>query len=207
MRVIEKLALALVGALLVAGPTSAQSPCTPLNQDIEIGSTLASAGFFANLSNSSSSINYRMDDLLDRAKVAAAKVQKAENQCARSCGGAVVAVFFQSIPNKTLSEYDEASDCDRLLKATTANPIVYRQRAFPDEDEAKEWYNDLTQGDGADGEDLYQRCPGKCSPTYASEGYQKDGKFIVTTSIVCGHARDKDDNQYRLNASLRWVCP
>ena len=207
MRVAVKTAIVLLGALLFGNSGTAQTKCTPLNEDVEVGSTLASAGFFANLSNSSSSIHYRMDDLLDRAKAAARKVTQQEADCARSCGDPVVAVFFQSVPNKTLTEYDEASVCDKLLADTTANPIVYGNRSFPEEDEAKDWYNDLTQGDGADGEDLYKRCPGKCSPTYASEGYQKDGKFIVTTSIVCGHARDKDDNQYRLNASLRWVCP
>jgi hypothetical protein len=106
----------------------------------------------------------------------------------------------------TLPEYEDSPSCQRLLEATRQQPIVYDNRQFDTRDDAEEWYNDLTQGDGADGEDLYNRCPGQCSPSYSSVIYRKNGKFVITTSIVCGHARDKDDNQYRLTSSLRWMC-
>jgi hypothetical protein len=105
-----------------------------------------------------------------------------------------------------LPEYEDSPSCQRLLEATQQQPIVYGNRQFDTQDDAEEWYNDLTQGDGADGEDLYSRCPGQCSPSYSSVIYRKSGQFVITTSIICGHARDKDDNQYRLTSSLRWIC-
>jgi hypothetical protein len=106
----------------------------------------------------------------------------------------------------TLPEYEDSPSCQKLLEATKQQPISYSNREFNTQDDAEEWYNDLTQGDGTDGEDLYNRCPGQCSPSYTSIIHRRNGKFLITTSIICGHARDKDDNQYRLTSSLRWMC-
>jgi hypothetical protein len=202
-------ALGVVVALSVslARPAIGQPKCAPLNVDIPIRSTLASASFFANIRNSDDSIRFRMDELLTQAKAAAHERYTQESTCRRDCTNAVVAVLFSSSPNKTLADYDETSTCQQIYEKTFKSPIVYDKRSFDSEDAAKDWYNDLTQGDGTDGEDLYEKCPGKCSPSYSTTAYEDAGKFIVTTSIVCGHARDKDDNQYRLNAALRWICP
>lgn len=201
------LGLSIVASLSFSSTVMGQSKCSPLNVDIPIRTTLASAGFFANIRNSDDSIRFRMDELLTQAKAAAHERYTTENNCRRDCTNAVVAVIFSSSPNKTLTDYDETSSCQQLSDSTQKSPITYKNRAFDSEASAKEWYNDLTQGDGPDGEDLYEKCPGKCSPAYSSTAYEEGGKFIVTTSITCGHARDKDDNQYRLNAAIRWVCP
>ena len=185
----------------------AQAPCTPPQQDISIRTTLASAGFFDNLRNSDDSIRYQMDQLLSQSEARARELGQQKSPCVSpSCGSPVVAVVFSSAPNITLPEYEDSPSCQKLLEATRQQPIVYKDRDFDTQDEADEWYNDLTQGDGPDGEDLYNRCPGQCSPSYSSVIYRTSGKFIVTTSIICGHARDKNDNQYRLSSSLRWMC-
>jgi hypothetical protein len=184
-----------------------QSNCTPLNQEIPIRSTLASAGFFANFRNADHSINFLMDELLVQAHSEADKRIKLESSCDHSCASPVLATVFDSVPNVTLQDYDEISACQELFEKTKRAPIVYENRSFSSDQEAKDWYHDLTQGDGADGEDLYLRCPGACSPSYSSVAYKQLGRFNVTTSIICGHARDKDDGQYRLSASLRWLCP
>jgi len=148
-----------------------------------------------------------MDTLLGEAKAAAYKTAETPLPCPKACSKPVVAVVFTSSPNLALQDYDEHSTCLKLYDSTRASPIVYANRAFPSDQEAKEWYKELTQGDGPDGADLYERCPGRCSPSYSSTAYRREGQFVVTTSIVCGHARDKDDDQYRLTASLRWLCP
>jgi len=185
----------------------AQAPCTTPQQDISFRSTLASAGFFDNLRNSDDSIRHQMDLLLSQSESKASELAQQKSPCAASsCASPIVAVVFSSAPNITLPEYEDSPSCQKLLEATRQQPIVYGNREFNSQDEAEEWYNDLTQGDGVDGEDLYNRCPGQCSPSYSSGIYRKEGKLLVTTSILCGHARDKDDNQYRLNSSLRWMC-
>jgi len=189
------------------GQAFAQTPCTPLDSDIPVNSTLASAGFFANLSHASNSISYLMDKLITESETKAKELSQSEASCVRSCSSPLTAIVFTSTPNKTLPAYEDSPSCQRLLQDTQKTPIVYHGRTFDSQDDAEEWYNDLTQGDGADGEDLYARCPGQCSPAYSSIAYQHNGKFVVSTSIICGHARDKDDNQYKLTASVRWVCP
>lgn len=185
---------------------SANTPCTPHVQDTPIRSTLGSAGFFSNLRNAEHSINFQMDLLLDEAMERATQVSRNHPPCVKDCHVPRVAVVFKSSPNILLHDYEEASSCEKLLHKTTIEPIVYANRSFSSKDDAKKWYRDLTRGRGADGKDLYTRCPGLCSPSYSSMAFQKAGKFIVTTTIICGHARDKDDDQYLLSASLRWLC-
>lgn len=184
----------------------AQAPCTPPQPDISIRSTLASAGFFDNLRNSDDSIRHQMDQLLSQSENKASEIVTQKSPCSSSCSSPLVAVVFSSSPNMTLPQYEDSPTCQKLLETTKQQPIVYSGRVFETQNDAEEWYNDLTQGDGTDGEDLYNRCPGQCSPSYTSVIYRQGGKFVITTSIVCGHARDKDDNQYRLSSSLRWMC-
>lgn len=201
--VVLLLSLSYTSYLSVATPRN----CSPLNTDIPVRSTLASAGFFANLSHASNSISFLMDKLITESENKAKEIVSSETGCSRSCPNALTAVVFTSLPNKTLPDHDDAVTCAKLYQTTQQNPIQYQNRTFDTQEEAEDWYNDLTQGDGSDGEDLYTRCPGACSPAYSSVTYKQNGRFTVSTSIVCGHARDKDDNQYRLTASVRWICP
>jgi hypothetical protein len=194
-------------ALTASQEAAAVPPCTLPTQEIPVRTTLASAGFFANLRGAEHSINSRMDVLLGEAKAAAHKTAEYPLPCPKACAKPVVAVIFTSSPNLSLQDYDEHSTCQSLYEATRTSPIVYAHRVFSSDQDAKEWYKDLTQGDGPDGANLYERCPGSCSPSYSSTTYRQEDQFVVTTSIVCGHARDKDDDQYRLTASLRWLCP
>lgn len=200
--------LAVAYLFVSARVAVATPPCSPLlSEELPVRATLASAGFFANLRKADHSINVQMDSLLHEAKAAATRITTGPKPCMRACKEPIIAVLFESSPHTSLVDYDESSVCQGLYQATSIRPIVYTGRLFATDNEAKEWYKDLTQGDGPDGEDLYQRCPGRCSPAYSSTIYQNQSHYVVTTSIVCGHARDKDDNQYRLRAALRWICP
>jgi hypothetical protein len=200
--VFVSLLLSLTNGLVAYG----QSPCIQPTSDIPVGNTLASAGFFDNLRNSDDSIRFHMDELLSKSEARATQETQPPNPCAQTCVRPIVAIVFSSVPHMTLPAYEDSQACQKLLEETTKAPIVYGQRTFENQEEAEEWYNDLTQGDGTDGEDLYGRCPGSCSPAYSSLFYRVNNKLVVTTSIICGHARDKDDNQYRLTSSLRWMC-
>lgn len=207
------LALAVLGVCSIVTRTISAdmptlgAPCSPLNSTIPLQTSLASAGFFANLRNADHSVRARTDQMLKDARTAAQALSERERGCRRPCGTPVVAVVFNSTPYRYLTNHREAAQCQVLLESTSRSPIVYERRRFPSDDEAREWYEELTQGDGADGEDLYRRCPGACSPAYSSVAYKDGEEFVVSTSIVCGHARDKDDNQYSLSTALRWMCP
>jgi hypothetical protein len=199
--------LVLFGCLLRPHRVWADGSCTPLGREIPLQASLASAGFFANLRNADHSIRARTDQMLQDARSAAQTMSTQEASCMRSCKAPKVAVLFHSTPYRYLPNHKEATQCQALLETTTKTPIVYEKRRFPSDDQARAWYEDLTQGDGTDGEDLYRRCPGACSPAYSSVAYRDGSEFVVSTSIVCGHARDKDDDQYSLSTGLRWICP
>lgn len=207
IRAVFQTLLVLLFAVGSADIAEANPQCTPLGREIPLQSTLASAGFFANLRNSEHSVRARTDQLLKDAQAAAKELGLKESGCVRPCIHSVVAVLFQSTPYRYLNDYQESAQCQALLESTLKAPIVYENRRFSSDEEAREWYEDLTQGDGVDGEDLYQRCPGACSPAYSSVAYRTGDEFVVSTSIICGHARDRDDGQYRLSAGVRWICP
>lgn len=194
--------------ILAARATALATPaCTPINQDLPVRATLASAGFFANLRNADHSVRSRMDQLLRESEDAAGRLMEVEARCSHPCPQAVAAVVFQSAPNMTLSEYDERDRCEELFLRTSGQPIEFLNRSFDSREEVEDWYKDLTTGDGDDGESLYEQCPGRCSPRYSSLIFKRGEKFVISASVVCGHARDKDDGQYALRAAVRWICP
>ena len=70
-------------------------------------------------------------------------------------------------------------------------------------------FNEFSQGKGKEGKELYRKCPGSCSPQYDNnlEIDRGSNAMKVTASVVCGHARDKDDNTFMLVAMLKTECP
>ena len=198
--------LIILVSVLACTSAVAEDACTPLGKEVSLQTTLASAGFFANLRNARHSVRFLTDQLLEDARAAAQTASVQEGQCKRSCLKPVVTVIFRSVPYRYLTDHEDTALCQDLLEKTSRSPIVYANRRFPSDDEARDWYRDLTQGDGVDGEDLYRRCPGACSPAYSSTAYRDGEELVVSTSIVCGQPRDKDDDQYTLSTALRWSC-
>jgi hypothetical protein len=184
----------------------AQASCYTAGEENGYDSRLASAGFFANFRNTPGSVNFEMDQMLSQAHSHADKI-KSLPACPGQCPNASLALIFKSNPNKVQSAYSEQAQCQTLLDQTSKNPIVYRDLKFKTAEEAKAWYHELTQGEGPEGEDLYERCSGSCSPIYSTDVTHHDKNFILTATIICGHARDKDDDQYRLRSAFKWTCP
>ena len=184
----------------------AQASCYTAGEEKYYESRLASAGFFANFRNSAGSVNFEMDQMLNRAHKYADKI-KLLPACPGQCPNASLTLIFKSTPNKVQSAYSEQAQCQALLDQTSKNPIIYSDLKFKTAEEAKAWYHELTQGEGTEGENLYARCSGSCSPVYSTDVTRHDQKFILTATIICGHARDKDDDQYRLRSAFKWTCP
>lgn len=203
----KRISAALFLILAASASAVADPKCASLSQDVSVRSTLASAGFFTNLRNADHSLRHRTDVLLRESENAAAQLFAREMGCQRACAHAVVAVVFSTTPNMALTNYDERERCQELLTKTRQRPIQFLNRSFDELEDLESWYSDLMQGDGKDGESLYEQCPGRCSPHYTSTLFKRGGSFDISTSVVCGHARDKDDDQYVLRAALRWVCP
>lgn len=201
------LLLCLAGLLSLTGTVAAEeaesSECKPVLK--EVGTALATANFFSNVGRRPGSLAFESNSLLEKAKALASSTT---SPCPEACQvKGEASILFSTTPNKFLSDYSDFAHCKALLEKTKKEAIRYADLSFSSTSEFYDWYQELTSGDGKEGEDLYSRCDKSCSPQYSSSlVLEPSGKLLATTSIICGHARDKSDNSYRLRAQLRWQC-
>lgn len=193
----------------VLAQSSAQ-PCEGYFKDIPVRATVASAGFWANMQDRQGSLSYESNAIFHEAKAKSSLLQYPGDFCSRGCSLAQTAVLhFKSIPHKVLTEYDDASHCESLRSTSTKKPYVYETTALRTIDELNAWIKELSQGDGEYGEDLYEKCDKSCSPRYEYTVQRMSDaprQYRVQATIICGGARDKDDDQYDLSAFFRWNC-
>lgn len=201
------LSLFAVVAFASSSAGAEEGDCSAQHEDVRIEQAVATAGIWANAMNSEGSVrreSRRMFESADRA----ATSDPPQNSCPKPCDVAAQPVIvFRSIPQKYLSEYDGQAQCERLLALTSGEPFVYHKSGFSSVAEVSEWFSDFSQGEGEDGEDLYERCSGLCSPQYTTYIEQLGPRqFKARAEVVCGHARDKSNNRYRLELLHRWTC-
>lgn len=196
-------------ALLTPALEAQSDPCAGHVAQIPIRRILASAALFANLRNRPGSISFESNAIFEKAIDQAAALAALPQTCPRNCVAAQPAsMVFRSAPHKLLEDYDDRQHCELLLKATSAKPFTYENPTIESLDDLNEWIGDLSQGDGDAGEDLYERCDESCSPRfeYTITKNQDDQGYTAHASVICGHARDKDDNQYDLDSFFQWRC-
>ena len=160
----------------------AESPCT----QSEGGPVLASASTWDNLRNNENSIKFNIGKLI---KSATEGKQKAT-------------FTIISKPNKLLTSYSDKKYCEVKEQETLIKKLTFSSPNLASTDDLNSWIADFSQGKGDAGEDLYAKCDKSCSPSYEYEiSYSSTPKvnFKVLAKVICGHARDKDDNQYNLN--------
>lgn len=180
--------------------------CSAATKDISEDSTLATASFFANERNKPGSIRYESSSMLEKAEKKLSDAEKPEDLCPPGCQLAEKPeIVFKSIPNKFETDYPDYDKCQKLLNETEKNPFNYNKQ-FSSMGEVEDWFSDFSRGKGTDGKDLYKKCDGSCSPQYTFIITEEGSNLKLDASVVCGHERDKDDNQYRLSYSYRWTC-
>jgi len=188
-------------------PTAgADGNCDSHTKEVQRRSTSASAGTWTNYRNQPGSLRFESELLLKDAVTELPNQMGAENLCEPDCGSSGVDISFSSIPNKFLSAYSEKEKCERYERETRAKPFTYTDRRFASAEELNSWFSDFSQGKGKDGSDLYAKCDGVCSPQYSLIIRPVNGQLLVDASVVCGKARDKDDNSYTLKTAYRWRC-
>lgn len=185
---------------------SAEAPiCTSTEHFVPLKSTEAGAGTWANLRNHQGSLRFESSALFQTALAGLSKQSPPSNLCAPGCTPKAV-IRFTSVPKKFLADYSEKPKCERRESETKIRPLLYTGLSFDSIDAFNSWYSDFSQGKGKEGEDLYTKCDGSCSPQYSTI-LKKDGdKIRADASVVCGPARDKDDNLYRLEVGYLWSC-
>ncbi len=153
----------------------------------ELLRTEGSAGTWDNLRNNKGSLRYETNELL-------------------SSGLTVLdpetSITITSEPKKYIREHKDANYCKTKLDETSKTPIVFSNKKFKTSEELNSWIADFSQGKGKEGRELYKKCDKSCSPQY-SYLINKDETedLMVNASVVCGLARDKDDNTYLLKLS------
>lgn len=202
------LATTLLVAIFAASPSLAdEKKCADAYKDVELVRTLATASTWANLRGSAGSLKSESKRLLNDAFTRAANTQAPADSCPADCTAKThPQVIFETKPNKTLSNYSDRAACLQRLATTTRTPIQYLNRRFATLDELSAWFADFSQGSGDDGADLYSKCEGSCSPQYRCEIERDGSAYKLNAHVICGEARDKDDNQFVLTSTYRWVC-
>lgn len=203
------LRITIFNILLLFADTGASQAeeCDAHSKTLEVESVSASASSWGNLRNNPGSVRYESSRMLKKATTAAPPQAPADFTCPAGCTvQPAPQVIFQSVPAKFLSDYSEKPHCDDLKAQTSKKPLKYSDRNFPSADALSDWFGDFSQGKGTDGKDLYTRCDGACSPQYTCEIRRNSSKLLLNASVLCGPARDKDDNSYRLTLAYRWSC-
>lgn len=179
MRFLPSLSIILISI----SAAHAEPPCAEWQN---YPTTLASASTWTNLRNSEDSIKFKIGNLLKE-----------------GIGSSSSTKFsIKSTPNKLLDNYSDKTYCETKKQETENSPLQFNSPEIPSLDNLNSWIADFSQGKGEKGGELYEKCDRSCSPSYEYHiSYRKEQgeKINVTASVVCGHARDKDDNQYTLS--------
>ncbi len=189
---------------LLHNPVLADAPCSGHEEKTKESRVTASAGFFDNLFNRERSLRYQSERVFKESKELVDQIRKNPG-CFVRCKPFAPTLHFHSEPRVREADHKDFSLCEDLLKKTQQEPILF-EREFTLLEELNDWVSDLSQGDGEDGEKLYELCPGLCSPEYSYTIEFYPGRYNAHAEIICGHARDKDDDQYLLSSQLDIGC-
>lgn len=203
----QRLLAALVLCMMV--PASAQPRCASDSVDVPKDRASATANSGANLRKAPGSLRVELSRLVGDAQKEVKQVKPPSgNACSSRCR--VVKepahILVSVVPNKFLKSYGEAQKCEGRLKQTSTRPLRFGPRHAKSEDELATWLSDVSQGHGEDGTVLYKECDGKCSPRYFMDIAQDGNGFVGNLSVVCGPARDKEDNTYTISTGYRLAC-
>ena len=185
----------------------ARADCRPTQHDLVVEIKTASADVLPNLFNSEGTIRYEFERMLTNADQMFLIAQAPKNICNQRCNTSKEPeIVFSSKPKKFLKNYRGAEKCAALHQESTVTPIHYRDLNFENLEDFLNWFEDFSQGRGTAGKDLYQRCGGACSPQYQTVLSKQNAEYLANISVVCGHARDKLDNDYEVTVAYRWNC-
>jgi hypothetical protein len=198
-------ALALCACASV--PAWSQQFCTPDHVDVPKEQVRATANFLANLARSPGSLRAELARVLNSAREELTQATPPGDACSSPCGVAgPIRVLLSIVPSKFHSSYPGSDRCEEQLAETKNQPLTFGPHHARQQDELANWLVDVAQGRGQDGAALYQKCSGRCSPSYFMDASQDGDGFVATLRVVCGHARDKNDNTYIVSSGYRWAC-
>src|SRR5262245_22166315 len=194
-------------ALSVCARASFAAVCNPDHVDMAKERASATADSMANLRGAPGSLKAELSRLLNDAQQGVKRATPPTESCRQSCTAVgPPRITISVVPNRLLKSYQDAEKCVQRLTQTSAQPLRFGPRRVKTENELGNWIAEVSQGHGEDGALLYEKCDGKCSPRYFIEAAPDGHGIVGSMSVVCGPARDKDDNTYTVLSGYRWGC-
>ena len=189
----------------VADPEVASTTCPLLETETPIATEYGSAGIMKNLAESPDSIRAIAARLLDSAL--SRDIGLTEAGCVDQCAnGTQPEVVYRVAPIAFLPDEEQDKLCVTLEEQTSKFPMRFERREFDSVQGVTDWITAFSQGRGDDGKLLYEQCGSNCSPRYTFMITQRDKTYRVNTDVLCGLARDRDNDQYLISTSLRRTC-
>lgn len=179
--------------------------CPRLLAERPLAHETGSAGIMKNLAETEDSIKAIATRLLEEALDGQKPSQ--QSGCDANCPDQGVAeVIYRVRPSALLPENEQNELCLTLEKTTAKTPLRYAPSPFATFDALNEWLSRFTQGQGEDGEQLYEICAANCSPRYTFVIAQQSPGYAVQAEVLCGLARDRAVDTYEISTATRHRC-
>lgn len=122
-------------------------------------------------------------------------------------GNASPFIEFIAVPHQVENDEDSRKECEGFLESSRRSPMRWEGLTAEQDESFSDLFLSFSRGSSDAGEELYERCPGSCSPNYRVFIPIKDGapEGVVDVEVVCGLPRDTSDDQYEV--SVRVSCP
>lgn len=185
---------------------SADLPCQEIEVSQSIETRAASASLFDNWLNLRGTVRRESQLMFTQAQQRLRTLLIPPKGCPKPCKiSEKPQMTFESLPSKILQGYSDSEKCESYFQKSKQDPITYEHN-FSAVDDLVSWVQELSKGNGVDGEDLYRRCDGACSPRYYYSIDLVSRPFSIKAKIICGHARDKSENMYNISFGFSWIC-
>ena len=198
--------LALALAPLAAQAAGTTADCDAPHREVPLDTATGSVGFIKNMAEDPTSIRAVAGRLLETALNGDSKTA-AHDECIGNCPDRLRSeVIYRVSPTAFLDAAEQHDVCRRFESETTVHPLEFDARSFASVAELNDWIMAFSQGRGADGKLLYERCSSNCSPRYTFLIAEQSSGYAVRAQVLCGLARDKANDQYRISTALRRSC-
>lgn len=179
--------------------------CALTPDETPIASETGSASIIKNLAEHPGSIRAIAGRLLSDALIADGK--QAGTDCDAACAQRATAeIVYRVAPTAYLADDQQREVCRKFESETSSHPLTFNQRQFRSVDELNEWIMAFSQGHGEDGRLLYKLCSSNCSPRYTFLIAEQNTGYAVKTEVLCGLARDRSNDVYRVSTAVRRSC-
>ena len=191
---------------LASGPSIDDgTDCGTSTHEVPLATDSGSVGVIKNLAEDPTSIRAVAGRLL--AKALEGESKHDNTACDAACsGGEKAEIVYRVAPTAYLANDLQREECRKFETETSSHPLIFNQHNFRSVEELNEWITALSQGRGEDGRRLYELCSSNCSPRYTFLIAEQNSRYAVKAEVLCGLARDKSNDVYKVSTALRRSC-